>query len=359
MELGWTSWKLAFTVGLGQKARLRTVPARDLEALVRETKAALERFGLPADTRVVSCYEAGRDGFWLHRFLHHTGIENVVVDSASIEVSRRSRRRKTDSLDASKLAMMLVRHSAGEKVWSVVDVPSAKAEDARHLHRELKTLKREAVRCVNRIRGLLANQGLSVDEVTSEFPAWLERVRLWDGSPVPVGFGQRVMLEFGRLQAARKQIHAIEGERRRQLKEGATEAAVKARKLKRMRGIGDNTAWVVSTELLAARTFRNRKQVGSIAGLTPTPYASGKSEREQGIDKAGNRWVRGMMIEIAWGWLRFQPASRLTTWYNERFASGSKRLRKIGIVALARRILIALWRWVEHDQVPEGAIVAA
>lgn len=357
LELGGTSWKLAFTTGLGQKPRLRKVDAGDREALVSEVKLALERFGLAAETRVVSCYEAGRDGFWVHRFLLQAGIANIVVDSASIEVPRRKKRRKTDSLDARKLVAMLVRHHMGEKVWSVVEVPSEEAEDARHLHRERKTLKEDENRCVNRIRSLLATQGLSLASVANGFPEWLEKTRRWDGSAVPVGVGQRLMMEFERLQMIRRQVLAIDRERRRRLREGSTQDAEKACKLKRVRGIGDNGAWVISVELLTPKTFRNRKQVGSMAGLTPTPFISDGTSREQGIDKAGNRWVRSMMIELAWGWLRFQPDSKLTAWYKERYAGGSKRLRKIGIVALARRILIALWRWVEYDQVPEGAIV--
>jgi transposase len=358
-ELGWTSWKLAFTTGLGQKPRLRTIPARDLEAVRREIKAALERFDLQDDTPVVSCYEAGRDGFWLHRFLHQDGIGNVIVDSASIEISRRKKRPKTDRIDATKLVAMLVRHHLGEKLWSVVQVPTEGAEDARHLHRELKALKGEATRCVNRIKGLLANHGLALETVTDDFPRWLGEARRWDDTPVPSGAGQRMMLEFYRLQLVRAQITDLGTERRRHLRAAATDDARKAQKLQRVKGIGDNGAWVISVELLAAKTFANRKQVASMAGLTPTPYSSGLSPREQGIDKAGNRWVRAVLIELAWGWLRFQPRSALTLWYNERFAAGSKRIRKIGIVALARKLLVALWHWVEHDRVPAGAVVAA
>jgi len=358
-ELGWKTWKLASTVGLGQKPRVSTIPAGDEQAVVKEISKALERFGLPQDSRIVSCYEAGRDGFWLHRFLIHVGVENVVVDSASIEVSRRSRRCKTDRLDAIKLVSMLVRYDFGEKTWCVVQVPSVEGEDSRQLHRELKTLKKDATRHINRIKGLLANHGIRIKSIPRDLKPWLEEQRLWDGSPLPRGAGVRVLLEFDRLRFVRSQILAIEKERRRLLAECTTRDAMVAQKLKRLGAVGDNSAWAFSTELFATRTFNNRKQVGSLVGLTPTPFHSGESGREQGIDKAGNKWVRGMAVEIAWAWLRFQPRSELSLWYERRFGNGSKRVRKIGIVALARKLLIALWHWTEHDVLPKGATLKA
>ena len=358
-ELGWKTWKLAFTVGLGQKPRVCTIPAGDEQAVVKEISKALERFGLPQDSRIVSCYEAGRDGFWLHRFLIHVGVENVVVDSASIEVSRRSRRCKTDRLDAIKLVSMLVRYDFGEKTWCVVQVPSVEGEDSRQLHRELKTLKKDSTRHINRIKGLLANHGIRIKSIPRDLKPWLEEQRLWDGSPLPHGVGVRILLEFDRLRFVRSQILAIEKERRRLLAACTTRDAKVAQKLKRLGAVGDNSAWVFSTELFATRTFNNRKQVGSLVGLTPTPFHSGESGREQGIDKAGNKWVRAMAVEIAWAWLRFQPRSELSLWYERRFGNGSKRLRKIGIVALARKLLIALWHWTEHDVLPKGATLKA
>ena len=358
-ELGWKTWKLASTVGLGQKPRVCTIPAGDEQAVVKEISKALERFGLPQDSRIVSCYEAGRDGFWLHRFLIHVGVENVVVDSASIEVSRRSRRCKTDRLDAIKLVSMLVRYDFGEKTWCVVQVPSVEGEDSRQLHRELKTLKKDSTRHINRIKGLLANHGIRIKSIPRDLKPWLEEQRLWDGSPLPHGVGVRILLEFDRLRFVRSQILAIEKERRRLLAECTTRDAQVAQKLKRLGAVGDNSAWAFSTELFATRTFNNRKQVGSLVGLTPTPFDSGESGREQGIDKAGNKWVRAMAVEIAWAWLRFQPRSELSLWYERRFGNGSKRLRKIGIVALARKLLIALWHWTEHDVLPKGATLKA
>lgn len=358
-ELGWTEWKLAFTTGLGQKPRLKTIGAGDRRQLVVEIRRAKKRFDLAADARVVSCYEAGRDGFWLHRFLVAQGIENRVVDSSSIEVPRRRRRAKTDRLDATKLVMMLVRSELGdERVWSVVRVPTVDEEDRRQLHRELLTLKKERTRQVNRIKGLLAGVGVRM-QVAEGFLSELDAVRLWDGSPLPPGLRFRLEGEFERLEFIRGQVQELEAERRRWLREDDSEAMEKIRALERLRGIGINSAWLFVMELFGWRQFASRKQVGSIAGLTPTPYQSGGPAREQGIDKAGNRRVRAMAIEIAWCWLRFQPRSRLSLWYQERFGDGSSRMRRVGIVALARKLLIALWRYLEFGVIPEGAELKA
>lgn len=359
-ELGWSRWKLASTVGLGQKPRMRTIKAGDLAALDQELRRAKERFGLPAGARVVSCYEAGRDGFWLHRLLVAEGGENLVVDAASIEVKRRRRRAKTDRLDAAKLVSMLVRWGEGERtVWSVVRVPSVEEEDARQLHRELLTLKRERTRQINRIKGLLAGQGVRMARIGPDFLEQLEALRLWDGSPLPEGLRFRLQGEYERLEFVRGQVEEVELERRRLWKESESKGVEVARRLAELKGIGINSAWLYAMELFAWREFRNRKQVGSIAGLTPTPYQSGGSWREQGIDKAGNKRVRAMAIEIAWGWLRFQPRSRLSRWYEARFGAGTSRMRRVGIVALARKLLIALWRWVDQGVLPDGAELRA
>jgi transposase len=359
-ELSSGTWKLAFTVGRGQRPRVKGIRAGDVKAVVREIRAAKKRFGLAEGCRVLSCYEAGRDGFWVHRFLTSTGVENLVVDSASIEVSRRRRRAKTDRLDAEKLVMMLVRWDEGEKkVWGVVRVPSVEAEDARCLHRELRVLKGERTKIVNRIKGLLAVQGVRLKSTGRGFREWLGQVRLWDGSALPRRLGQQVLVEYDRLCFVRAQITAVEQERRRLLKESQKRDAAVARKLMRLRGVGEGSGWTFSSELFSWREFSNRKQVGSSAGLTGTPYDSGSSGREQGIDKAGNKRIRAVAIELAWCWLRYQPESALSRWYEERFGSGGKRMRKIGIVALARKLLIALWRWVEQDVIPEGAVLKA
>jgi transposase len=359
-ELGWTEWKLAFSTGMGQKARRRTIAARDLRGLMREIQAAKERFGLPATAQVQSCYEAGRDGFWLHRFLASQGVGNLVVDSSSIEVKRRARRAKSDRLDAEKLVLMLMRYHLGEaKVWSVVRVPSVDVEDSRQLHRELRSLRKERTRTTNRIRGLLANHGIGVLGRLDLCGGQLEQVRLWDGSSLPPALQSRLSREWEHVLFLKRKILDLEGQRRRALKEPRGKALKQVEQLHRLRGIGQEGAWVLVREFFSWRTFRNRREVASLAGLTPTPYQSGEMSREQGISKSGNRQVRALMIELAWIWLRYQPQSRLARWYDERFGAGGARARKVGIVAVARRLLIDLWRYLEWGVIPEGAELKA
>jgi len=354
-ELSEREWKLGFTVGLGQAPRLRNVKARHLEGLQSEIKQAKERFGLEEEVAVLSCYEAGRDGFWLHRYLEAQGIHDLVVDSASIEVNRRYRRVKTDRLDVGKLLNMLVRYDQGAaKVWSVVHVPKQEEEDQRQLHRELMSLKREQTHHNNRIKGLLASQGI-VMEVRTKFLEELEGVQLWDGSSVPPGLHTLLVREYERLVLVREQMHQVEVTRQEALRSSSDPAIEQVRRLLQLKGIGINSAWVYVMEFFAWRAFHNRRELGSLAGLTPTSYASGDSSRERGISKAGNRAVRALAIEIAWSWLRNQPESQLRRWYRKRFAKGGSRVRRIGIVALARKLLIALWRYVEEGVLPEGA----
>lgn len=355
LELSNTEWKLGFTIGLGQAPRLKTLKARNLAGLKREIQLAKERFGLPATAIVLSCYEAGRDGFWLHRFLEAQGVNNLVVDSASIEVNRRFRRAKTDRLDVGKLLNMLMRYHQGEpKVWSVVHVPGVAEEDQRQLHRELMALKREQTYHINRIKGILVSQGVAM-EVMRDFLEELNRVRLWDGTSIMPGLHTLLRREQVRLELVRVQIHEIEVVRKEALRTSQDPAIEQVRRLLRLKGIGVNSAWVNVMEFFAWRAFQNRRELGSLSGLTPTPYASGESAKECGISKAGNRLVRAMAIEIAWSWLRNQPDSQLSRWYQTRFAKGSSRVRRIGIVALARKLLIALWRYVEEGVLPEGA----
>jgi transposase len=355
LELGWNSWTLAFTVGMGQKPRLCTVAGRDTGKLLLEVKKAKRRFGLPEKARVLSCYEAGRDGFWLHRFLLANGIENQVVDSASIEVNRRKRRAKSDGLDATKLLEMLIRwHNGESKVWRLVNVPSAENEDLRQPHRELLELKGERTEHVNRIKGLLATTGLSIS-VNVLLPTQLENLRQWNGEPVPPRMRERILREFERWQLIERQIDKLELERSQQLDDDQTPGVEKMRQLLKLQGIGPNSAWILVREFFGWRAIRNGRELGSLAGLTPTPYDSGGSRCEQGISKAGNRRVRSVLIELAWGWLRYQPGSDLSKWYTRRFGQGNRRLRKVGIVALARKLLIALWRYLETSQPPPGA----
>ena len=356
-ELGNMEWKLGFSVGLGQRPRVRTAPARDLEGLQREIELAKKRFGLPEAARVMSCYEAGRDGFWLHRYLVDAGIENLVVDSSSIEVNRRFRRAKTDRMDVAKLVDQLMRYERGEKkVWHVVRVPGVEAEDRRHLHRELEELKAERTQHINRMKGLLVGQGLRL-EIRSGFMEALNALRLWDGRAIAEGLRARLEREYDRLQFIQGQIHELEARRVEAIRRSKSPEVEKVRQLLRLKGIGLNSAWVNTMEFFAWRDFHNGKEVGGLAGLTPTPYQSGDSSRERGMSKAGNRHVRALAIEIAWGWLRYQPESELSRWYQRRFGDGSSRLRRIGIVALARKLLVALWRYLETGLIPQGAVL--
>jgi transposase len=358
-ELSVTTWKLGFTTGAAQRPRERHMPAGALPVLQEEIARAKQRCGVPDDTRVVSCYEAGRDGFWLHRCLVAQGVENVVVDSSSIEVNRRQRRAKTDRLDVHKLLTMLLRHAAGEqRVWSIVRVPSVQEEDRRQLPRALVTAKRDRPRVINRIKGLLASQGL-VMPPSGDFLQQLEALRLGDGSPLPAGLRHRLGQEWEHGQVLAQRIGQLEAERRALRQTGEDAAMEKVRPLLTLKGMGTNSAGVFGMEFFGWRAFRNGKEVGALSGLTPTPYASGHTAYERGIAKAGNDHIRAMAMEIAWGWLRFQPASALTQWYQQRFGHGSSRLRRIGIVALARQLLMALWRFVETGVLPDGPALKA
>jgi transposase len=356
-ELSEKTWKLGFTTGHGQKPRERNVPARHQERILDEIAQAKRRLGLPETAPVISCYEAGRDGFWLHRFLQAHGITNQVVDSSAIEVSRRRRRAKSDGLDVRKLVTMLIRYHQGEdKVWQVLKVPSVEGEDQRHLHRDLETLKQERASTTHRIKGLLSSQGLQVTSL-SKLPEQLDAMRLGDGSPLPPGLRQRVLRVYAHHTFLSEQIAAVDAQRRALLRTSQEVSLDKVRQWMLLKGIGINGSWLLVMEFFAWREFKNRREVGGLAGFTPTPYQSGESAREQGITKSGNRHVRWMTTELAWCWLRFQPESALSVWFRERYGSGGKRLRRIGIVAVARKLLIALWRFLETGVLPEGAVL--
>jgi transposase len=343
------SWKLSLGDGVRGPSRY-TVAAGDTAAVLVSIAKAKARCGLPRKAPERSCYEAGRDGFWLHRWLIEQGIDNLVVDSASIEVNRRARRAKTDRLDGDKLLSMLMRYHAGERrVWSVARIPTPQQEDERRVHRELGRLSKERTAHVNRIRSLLVLHGLRVGHIGG---------RLWahwwhdHAAQLLPALRAEIDHELERLALVTTQIHALEAQQRAQVKAGAQPAIAQ---LARLYGIGIGSAWVLDKELFGWRHFTNRRQLAGCLGLAPTPYASGDSELEQGIAKAGNKRVRWLMVELAWSWLRFQPTSQLSQWFNARFAQGGKRLRRIGIVALARRLAIALWRYLEYGEIPLGA----
>jgi transposase len=302
---------------------------------------------------VVSCYEAGRDGFWLHRFLLSEGVENVVMDSSSIEVNRRHRRAKTDGVDVEKLLSLLIRYERGEKkVFGVAHAPTPEQEDERHLARELESLKQERTAHTNRIKGLLASVGARGVKVGKGFLQQLDQATQWNGERLLSSLRERLRREGERLALLESQIAAVERFRQK----ATVEATEKVQRLQKLKGIGDSSGWLFVVEFFGWRQFRNRREVAGLAGLSPMPYQSGDTvNHEQGISKAGNRRIRVMAIEIAWGWLRFQPQSRLSLWFRERYGPGSRRSRRVGIVALARKLLIALWRYLDYGVIPDGA----
>jgi transposase len=348
-ELSDKSWNL--TLGDGARGPSRyAVAAGDKVAVLDRIAKAKTRCGLPQDAKVHSCYEAGRDGFWLHRWLIEQGIDNIVVDSASIEVNRRARRAKTDRLDADKLLTMLLRYHAGERrVWSVVRVPTLQQEDERRTHRELERLRHERTAHSNRIGSLLVLHNLRVKHVGGrDWKRWWES----HATQLPPALSAEIERESARLALTKEQIHAIEAEQRKEVIGGEQ---LQVAQLSRMRAIGPRSAWVLIKELFGWRHFNNRREVAGCLGLAPTPYASGESNTEQGINKAGNKRSRALMVELAWSWLHYQPNSALSQWFNERFGRGGKRMRRVGIVALARRLAIAVWRYLEQGVIPAGA----
>jgi len=355
LELGDKKWRIAFSDG--SRTRQVSIPGGDVAALEQALTKAKQRWGLAGATPVLSCYEAGRYGFWLHHYLTNRGVQNVVVDSASIMVDRRARRAKTDRLDADSLVQQLRRWHGGERqVWRVVHVPSAAAEDQRRPQREWERLQRERTQQSNRIRGLLRLHGLDL-KVGREFAERLVELRQWDGQALPPRLVAELRREYQRWELVNNQLLALAKERVAEAREGQTSAARQVRQLARLMGVGEHGAWILASEFFSWREFKNRKEVGALAGLVGTPYQSGKMVREQGISKAGNRRVRKLVVELAWCWLRYQPQSALAKWFWARFGEGSGRMRRVGIVAVARKLLVALWRWVAQGLLPEGAVL--
>jgi transposase len=303
--------------------------------------------------RVMSCYEAGRDGFWLHRLLTAAGIENLVIDPASVAVNRRARRVKTDRIDAEALLRAMMAHARGERrVCSVVRVPTPEAEDARRLTREREALLQERVRHVNRVKALCALQGVyGFEPLRPRAAERLEGLVTGDGRPFPERLRAEIRRHLQRLEQVVRQIAEVEALR----DEPASPLATGVARLVALRGLGRNVASILQAEILGRR-FANRREVAQYAGLAPSPWASGGTRREQGIGKAGNPRVRAAMVELAWLWLRHQPESALSRWFRERVGQARGLVRRVAIVAVARRLLVALWRYAGDGVMPEGAI---
>jgi transposase len=354
-ELGSTKWTLAFGSRAVARARVRTIVAGDLAALRREVEHARARFGLSPETPVSSCYETGRDGFWLHRWLVAQGIQNLVIDSSSIEVTRRSRHAKTDRLDAGRLLTLLQRWLGGDRrACSVVHAPTPEAEAARQLTRELMTIREDRTRIRNRILGLLATQGIR-GRLTRRFLSQLATFTTGDGRPLPEAFQARLRREWTHLQGIEARRTALRADRAARIHDGADRVARVARALCELRGVAESSAALYSAELFGTRTFQNGRQLGALTGLVPVPYRSDQRVADHGISKAGRGELRRISIQLAWCWLRWQPDSALTQWFRHRFAAAGLRSRRIGIVAVARKLVLALWRYVEQGVIPDGA----
>lgn len=382
LELSLTRWIIVASAPGEDKASKHAVAACDGPGLL----ALLDRLRERAEHRrggavaIVVMQEAGRDGFWVHRLLETHGMKSHVVDPSSIAVNRRSRRAKTDRIDAEAMLRTLMAWSRGERqVCSMVRPPTREAEDARRLSREREALLAERIRHANRIKGLLATQGIFGFEPTRhDRRGRLAGLRTAQGQTLPPRLGAELLRQVDRLELTMQQLAAVEAERDVALAaggcvgpaadavaansqcDGDTRAAVPLRnegagaRLLRLKGIGPETAAVLAGEAFF-RDFRNRREIAAYAGLAPSPWQSGGVDNEQGISKAGNARVRKTMGQLAWLWLRNQPDSALSAWYRDRVRDGRGRIKRIAIVALARKLLVALWRFVIHGVVPTGA----
>ncbi|MCH8917971.1 MAG: IS110 family transposase [Proteobacteria bacterium] len=359
LELSKNNWLLAIQVPDRDNPSLHRLKGGDAEGLMAKLDAASDRVAKVMGERpkVTLCYEAGYDGFWLARLLERRGIEYLVMEPASLQVNRRARRVKTDRIDVESILHTLIAWCRGERqVCSMVVIPSVEEEDLRRSHRERDRLIRERTAHINRIKGLLFGQGIRGIDIKSRTkslkPAMLVTA---DGRPLGQRLGREITREIARLGQLQAQIVEVEGERDK-TPTPCVETERKRRDLLRLKGLGPTLSATLTREVYYRR-FANRRQVASYIGIAPSPYDSGDGRRSQGISKAGNRLARVAMVEAAWLWLRHQPDSALTRWFHQRTAGQSKRVRCIMIVALARKLAIALWRYLETGLIPEGAVV--
>ncbi len=361
LELSKGSWKIGLHDGAREKPAVHTVSSevsgQRLSEVVKVMETTKRKWDLPEGVRVVVVYEAGQDGFWIHHALSALGYEVVIVDPASIPVERRARRAKTDRLDAIKLVLSLRAWLRGEQDgMHVIRVPSVAAEAQRQLVRDRGELQKEIGQHRDRIRKLLRTQGCW-DGVEGDFAGRLEdgKVRGHDGQPLPAELRERLSRECERLALAEKQLAKLEAGLLAKLPAPEQKRVMRLTKLK---GVGQIGALRLVMELFW-RDFNNRREVGSCVGLAPQPYDSGASRVDQGISKQGNRRVRALLIEMAWFWLRYQPQSALAQWFAQRTKGSGpgKRGKRIAIVAVARRLAIALWRYLTDGVIPEGAML--
>jgi transposase len=359
VELATKEWGLTCSSGPGSaRVRVRVAPG-DQPALVQALEAVKQRLGVPRAAPVRSCHEAGREGFWPHRLLTRLGVTNLVVDSSSIEVPRRARRAKTDRVDGEKLLRLLVRYWSGEHdCWHVVQVPAPAVEDARHASRSVTTLQQERTRYRNRIHSLLALHGVAKLRLDERLPERLRGARDWAGEPLGEGLQARVLETWRVLQAVERERRARGRAERARVQTATTPTDAIAQQLTRLAGVAARAATILADELFT-RALRTRRQVGALTGLVSAPYQSGDTRYDQGLTRSGLPAIRRLAVQLAWGWLRYQPLSALSQWYRRRFGASSAGQRRLGIVALARRLMIALWRYVSTGLVPEGARLKA
>jgi transposase len=363
IELSTSTWLVAAQMPTSEKIRLHRIHADDAAALLELIKKLQSQVAAKlgcVEVIVASCFEAGRDGFWLHRLLIAHGVANHVMEPTSILVNRRARRAKTDRLDAQGLLRVLVAYRRGDHhVCSVVRVPSPEEEDAKRQHREREHLVQERVRIGNRIQALLATQGIRKRLSLRSWDRDLKALQTGDGRPLPLHLHAELNRLRRRLVMTLEMIREVEAEREQELVEKKNDPATDTiRALCRIRGIGKNVATVLTREVFY-RSFSNRRQIASYVGLAPMPFQSGEVDRDRTISRAGNPRARTTIIQFAWLWLRYQPDSALARWFRERVGNLQGRSRRIAIVAMARKPLIAIWRYVSSGIIPEGAQIAA
>lgn len=360
-ELSDAGWVMAVQRAASGRVSMHAVAANDVAGacrLIERERAAVERHG--RRVLVVTCYEAGRDGFWLHRALAARGYSNHVIDPASIAVPRRQRRAKTDRIDVRALLAALRAWLGGDRLrCRMARVPSVAEEDARRPHRERERLVQERVQHVNRLKALCALHGIKrFEPQRADRRAQLAALETWAGTPVPAAAAAELARELERLELILRQLAELERQRDAALRQpaDADRSAAKTQALIRLCGLAETTASVLAHEVFYRR-FANRRQVAGFVGLVGTPYASGPRYREQGISKAGNRRARWVMIELAWRWLQYQPESALSRWFRARVGAAKGKVRRIALVALARKLLVDLWRYVETGVLPTGAVM--
>jgi transposase len=361
LELSASSWVIAYRLPANEKAKLRRLEAGDndgLLAFIASLRSQL-RSSDDAEVLVVSCFEAGRDGFWLHRLLSAHGVINHVVEPTSILVTRGARRAKTDRLDAVGLLRVLAARFAGDvDACRTVNVPSVEEEDAKRPHREREFLVQERIRVENRIAALLATQGIRKRPSLRSWGADVNALRTGDGRPLPTHLVAELNRLRRRLSLTLEMIRELDAGREIALEEQQDPGSQTVKMLCTVRGIGVNFASVLTREVFY-RTFDNRRQIASYLGLTPTPFQSGSMDRDRRINRAGNSRARKTLVQLAWLWLRYQPESSLAAWFRERVGTLQGRVRRVAIIALARKLLIAIWRFVTLGLAPEGAIITA